>query len=62
MRRSRQPVLTCEGCHQPARDLPAVMEMNGVQLHVCETCAQFMEQTGATRLDAPGQGELWASL
>lgn len=60
MMTTKKAVLTCEGCNAPANDLPALMTMNGVTLHVCDTCATWMEQMGAVRADAAGQGALWS--
>lgn len=59
MKARKQPVLVCEGCKAECRDLPAAVTMNGVTLRVCSTCAEWMEQMGAERTDAAGQGALW---
>ena len=38
----------CPGCYSLARELPVVVSMNGRELHVCRTCAEFAEAWGAT--------------
>ena len=36
----------CPSCHSLARELPFVIRMNGREMHVCRTCAEFVQQRG----------------
>ena len=45
----------CPGCHSLARELPVVVSMNGRELHVCRTCAEFAGAWGATTRPAAKQ-------